>query len=345
MPYASDAQRRFFNANRSELESQGVDVDEWNESSKGKDLPERAGKKKKKKKAAALDRRRGGAEWIEILTKCALGSTEKRGGCGDPSVLGPGGMQPARAGTTPPTALADLDAIKVAIAVNRRDRYLLGPERGLWLARRAEICKEGMAIPPTTGSAAVTGDPASAYQKLMSMISPRPTVPPAGTGLPTTTPGGEMGGRNTPSTNPIGLMSGLGVDPGGRSVMGNAAFGTRNAEKVAYGPDDSRMRDYYALSRARALRARSARGGSPMTLTQALGQTGMGRYPERQLGQAAPAAAPQGPRYSQPAVVVGNQRLTPEQMAQWQGLDRAGQRGMAQQILAQQRPASATDGR
>jgi hypothetical protein len=42
MPYKSEAQRRFFNANRKKLESQGVDVDEWNESSKGKKLPERA---------------------------------------------------------------------------------------------------------------------------------------------------------------------------------------------------------------------------------------------------------------------------------------------------------------
>jgi hypothetical protein len=41
MPYSSDAQRKFFNANRDKLEKQGVDVDEWNESSKGKKLPER----------------------------------------------------------------------------------------------------------------------------------------------------------------------------------------------------------------------------------------------------------------------------------------------------------------
>jgi len=41
MPYASEAQRRFFNANRKSLESQGVDVDEWNSSSRGKKLPEK----------------------------------------------------------------------------------------------------------------------------------------------------------------------------------------------------------------------------------------------------------------------------------------------------------------
>jgi len=41
MPYKSDAQRRYFNANREELEAEGVDVDEWNEASKGKDMPEK----------------------------------------------------------------------------------------------------------------------------------------------------------------------------------------------------------------------------------------------------------------------------------------------------------------
>jgi hypothetical protein len=41
MPYASDRQRRYFNANREELESKGVDVDEWNDSTRGKKLPEK----------------------------------------------------------------------------------------------------------------------------------------------------------------------------------------------------------------------------------------------------------------------------------------------------------------
>ncbi len=41
------------------------------------------------------------------------------------------------------------------------------------------------------------GDPAAAYAQFMSMIQPKPPVPMAGqggTGLPTSTPGGEMGG-------------------------------------------------------------------------------------------------------------------------------------------------------
>lgn len=39
MPYKSVKQERYFNANRAKLEAQGVDVDEWNQASKGKKLP------------------------------------------------------------------------------------------------------------------------------------------------------------------------------------------------------------------------------------------------------------------------------------------------------------------
>ena len=41
MPYKSKAQERYFNANKAKLEKQGVDVDEWNASSKGKELPKK----------------------------------------------------------------------------------------------------------------------------------------------------------------------------------------------------------------------------------------------------------------------------------------------------------------
>ncbi len=41
MPYKSEAQRKYFNANREKLEADGVDVDHWNETSKGKELPEK----------------------------------------------------------------------------------------------------------------------------------------------------------------------------------------------------------------------------------------------------------------------------------------------------------------
>jgi hypothetical protein len=140
-----------------------------------------------------------------------------------------------------------------------------GPSRLAWLRRRPEISKIAMVPPagpanpgaitanlappfvqptpqpPAAAPGAVPmgsagGDPAAAYAQFMSMIQPKPPVPMAGqggTGLPTSTPGGEKGGRNTPTTNPIGLLSGLGVDPGGESVMGNAAFGTKNSGSKA----------------------------------------------------------------------------------------------------------------
>lgn len=46
MPYKSKAQEAYFNANRDKLEKQGVDVDEWNQASKGKKLPPKAPRKK-----------------------------------------------------------------------------------------------------------------------------------------------------------------------------------------------------------------------------------------------------------------------------------------------------------
>jgi hypothetical protein len=50
MPFKSEAQRAYFNANRAKLESQGVNVDEWNAASEGKKLPQRVGKPKNKSK-------------------------------------------------------------------------------------------------------------------------------------------------------------------------------------------------------------------------------------------------------------------------------------------------------
>jgi hypothetical protein len=46
MPYKSKAQAAYFNIHRKELERQGVDVDEWNESSRGKKLPKHVSKEK-----------------------------------------------------------------------------------------------------------------------------------------------------------------------------------------------------------------------------------------------------------------------------------------------------------
>jgi len=48
MPYVSDKQRKYFNANRAKLEREGVDVDEWNRASKGRKLPKRSRHKGRK---------------------------------------------------------------------------------------------------------------------------------------------------------------------------------------------------------------------------------------------------------------------------------------------------------
>jgi hypothetical protein len=46
MPYKSKAQQAYFNVNKKELEKQGVDVNEWNQASKGKKLPAKVSKLK-----------------------------------------------------------------------------------------------------------------------------------------------------------------------------------------------------------------------------------------------------------------------------------------------------------
>jgi len=50
MPYKSKAQEAYFNIHKNELEKQGVNVDEWNQASKGKKLPEKVSKLKSMKK-------------------------------------------------------------------------------------------------------------------------------------------------------------------------------------------------------------------------------------------------------------------------------------------------------
>lgn len=54
MPYKSLAQERYFNANRGKLEAQGVNVNEWNQASKGMKLPKKAKSAPKKVKKSAL---------------------------------------------------------------------------------------------------------------------------------------------------------------------------------------------------------------------------------------------------------------------------------------------------
>jgi hypothetical protein len=50
MPYKSKAQEAYFNIHKAELEKQGVDVNEWNKSSKGMKLPKKVSKLKAMKK-------------------------------------------------------------------------------------------------------------------------------------------------------------------------------------------------------------------------------------------------------------------------------------------------------
>ena len=44
MPYESQAQEAWFNLHKKKLEAQGVNVDEWNQASKGLELPEHSQK-------------------------------------------------------------------------------------------------------------------------------------------------------------------------------------------------------------------------------------------------------------------------------------------------------------
>ena len=45
MPYKSEAQRKYFHANKKKLEKQGVNVEEWDEESIGLKLPNKVKKK------------------------------------------------------------------------------------------------------------------------------------------------------------------------------------------------------------------------------------------------------------------------------------------------------------
>lgn len=56
MPFVSAAQRGYFNANREKMEKQGVDVDEWNKSSKGLKLPQRVKKSRSHKNGQISER-------------------------------------------------------------------------------------------------------------------------------------------------------------------------------------------------------------------------------------------------------------------------------------------------
>lgn len=59
MPYESKAQAAYFNIHKAELEKKGVDVDEWNSASKGKQLPEHKMKDKKEEKKSHKKKKHG----------------------------------------------------------------------------------------------------------------------------------------------------------------------------------------------------------------------------------------------------------------------------------------------
>lgn len=49
MPFKSRAQEIYFNVHKKELEVKGVDVNEWNKESKGKQLPKKVSKDRAEK--------------------------------------------------------------------------------------------------------------------------------------------------------------------------------------------------------------------------------------------------------------------------------------------------------
>ncbi len=57
MPFKSEAQRAYFNANRDKLEAQGVNFDEWNSASEGMKLPKRAGNPSRRPQGKAKPKR------------------------------------------------------------------------------------------------------------------------------------------------------------------------------------------------------------------------------------------------------------------------------------------------
>ena len=52
MPYRSERQRAYFHANKEKLEKQGVNVEEWDKSSKGLNLPHKVMSKELRKQLA-----------------------------------------------------------------------------------------------------------------------------------------------------------------------------------------------------------------------------------------------------------------------------------------------------
>lgn len=71
MPYKSEAQRRYFHANKEELEKQGVDVGQWDRESKGKKLPEKAAREKNERGDSKKRKRQKNSSQIKIYASRA----------------------------------------------------------------------------------------------------------------------------------------------------------------------------------------------------------------------------------------------------------------------------------
>lgn len=96
MPYASDAQRRYFNAQRGKDIPADV-VDEFNEASRGMKLPEKIGKvKKKKNKLKKIGKAMGGGGMSGMTTSLGMGGDFTHNATG--GVLA--GMSPRKIGRT-----------------------------------------------------------------------------------------------------------------------------------------------------------------------------------------------------------------------------------------------------
>lgn len=161
MPYKSDAQRRYFNANKKKLKRQGVDVEEWNDASRGMKLPAKV------KKQSSHAARRKMASYIDYLgRKLAKTPGVKQAGLNRPAVV----AQSLRQGDSLPQAL--VRAYPEKSAADRS--YLAGQlVRGLsfWL-KRAAVRKSAMgASCGMTLPAGVKAAPTSSETKPVGSLS------------------------------------------------------------------------------------------------------------------------------------------------------------------------------
>lgn len=231
MPYSSDAQRRYFNANRAELTAQGVDVDEWNSASRGKKLPETSRGRKSKarvKRAAVSGKSTAATRALLARALAPVSRLEKKANALlMPALQEARRVKQARLSGKPGPQQAALDLqkqvalAKLAMTMGRQNQYCVGPLRGLWRARREHLAKQAMQMAPSMAAAGPAADSVS----LLSGQRQVGQLPMQGS--MTTTVGGP-GGANSPANNPIGSYGPL--NQAGR--MGGGALGDRVGESA-----------------------------------------------------------------------------------------------------------------